>query len=84
MPHVKMQLSNGHFIDVTTSNWSPRNVYVKQLELNGRPYTKSYLTWDDLKNGARLHFVMSNRPNTKRGTLPADVPPSLSAPAQNQ
>ena len=84
LPHVKMQLSNGHFIDMTTSNWSQRNVYVKQLELNGRPYTKSYLTWDDLKNGARLHFVMSNRPNTKRGTLPADVPPSLSAPLQHQ
>lgn len=75
---TKVNLGNDRYIDVTTRNWSPENVYVKEMYVNGKKYTRSYLTWDDLKEGIRIEFVMSNKPNYKRGTDAAAVPPSLS------
>ena len=73
-----MQMSNGKHIRVTTKNWSKKNVYVKEVYLNGKKYNKSYVTYNDLKGGMDLHFVMSARPNYKRGTSDDAVPPSIS------
>ena len=46
--------------------------------MNGKKYNKSYVTYNDLKGGMDLHFVMSARPNYKRGTSDDAVPPSIS------
>lgn len=78
LPAVDMEMSNGKHIRVTTKNWSKKNVYVKEVYLNGKKYNKSYITYNDLKNGMDLHFVMSARPNYKRGTSDDAVPPSIS------
>ena len=78
LPAVDMQMSNGKHIRVTTKNWSKKNVYVKEVYLNGKKYNKSYVTYNDLKGGMDLHFVMSARPNYKRGTSDDAVPPSIS------
>lgn len=75
---VDMEMSNGKHIRVTTKNWSKKNVYVKEVYLNGKKYDKSYITYDDLKEGMDLHFVMSGRPNYKRGVSDHAVPPSIS------
>ncbi len=73
---VEMQLGNGKSIKVTTKNWSKENLYIAKMYLNGKEYTKSYITYDDIRNGAEIHFVMSKRPSHKRGTRPGDIPPS--------
>lgn len=57
-------------------------VYVNKVFLNGKPYTKSYLKWTDVKEGAHIHFVMSTKPNKKWATQPQDIAPSLSAPGK--
>ena len=82
LPKVTMHMSNGKNLEMTADNWSKENVYVKELYLNGKPHDKSYLTYDDIRNGATLRFVMSDTPNTRRGTDPAAIPPSLSTPAE--
>ena len=45
----------------------------------------SSVTWadslDDIKNGGRLHFEMSNQPNKTKGLANADKPFSLSKKA---
>ena len=79
---LRIEMSNGKYIEMTTDNWSPRNVYVKAFYLNGKRYDKSFLTYEDIRNGAKLHFIMSDKPNRKRGTSADDVPPSLSRPGQ--
>lgn len=79
---VEMTMSNGKKVSVTTKNWSKENVYVKEMYLNGANYDKSYITYDDIKEGAQIEFVMSAKPNYKRGTSQAAVPPSLSSPKQ--
>lgn len=78
MEAAEMTMSNGKKIQVTTENWKPENVYVKEMFLNGERYDKSYITYDDIKDGADIRFVMSRKPNYKRAVSESAVPPSLS------
>ena len=75
---VTMYLDNGKQVKVTTENWSKENVYVEKMLLNGKEYDKSYITYDDIRNGADIHFVMSATPNKQRAVSDESVPPSLS------
>ena len=60
---ITTNLSNGKQIKVTTKNWSEQNVYIKEMFLNGKRHKSAFLSYDDIKNGAELHFVMSSKPN---------------------
>ncbi|MCP9611500.1 GH92 family glycosyl hydrolase [Coprobacter tertius] len=75
---VTMRMSNGKVVEVTTENWSEKNVYVDKVFLNGKELDRSYFTYDDIKDGAKIRFVMSSTPNLKRGVSDGCVPPSLS------
>ncbi len=79
---VSVAMSNGGKIEVTTKNWSPKNVYVKELYVDGRKYDKSYLTYDQIRDGVKLHFVMSAKPNYKRAVSDDAVAPSISSPGR--
>ena len=79
---LTLTLSNGKKLEMTTDNWSEKNVYVKAVYLNGKKYPYSFLNYDDIKNGAKLHFVMSSRPNYKRGTAMNERPASVSKPGK--
>ena len=63
---ITVRMSNGKNIEMTADNWSPKNLYVKELYVNGKKYDKSYLTYDDIRDGVKLRFVMSGKPNYKR------------------
>ena len=63
LPAIDVTMSNGKHIRVTTKNWSKKALYVSKVMLNGKPYSKSYITWDDVKDGIDLQFVMSTKPN---------------------
>ena len=78
LPEVTLHMFNGKDIRVTTENWSAENVYIKKMLLNGKEYDKSYFTYDDIKNGATIHYVMSNKPNKGRAVSKSSTPPSLS------
>lgn len=58
---VTMRLGNGHQVKVTTENWSKQNVYVEKMLLNGKEYDKSYITYDDIRDGAD-HPFRNERP----------------------
>lgn len=60
---VTMTMSNGKQIEMTTKNWSPKNVYVNALYVNGKLHKSPFLKYEDICNGAKLHFVMSSKPN---------------------
>lgn len=79
---LKVQMSNGKTIEMTTDNWSTSNIYVKELYINGKKYNKSYLRYGDVQNGVRIHFVMSAKPNYKRAVSDESVPPSVSLPGK--
>lgn len=77
---MTVKMSNGKSIKMTTSGWSKKNVYIKTMYVNGKRWNKSYLKYSDICNGVDIHFVMSDKPNYKRGVSEDAVPPSLSAP----
>ena len=77
LPEVTMHMSNGKDLKMTTDNWSKKNIYVKELYLNGKLHDKSYITYDDIRDGAELHFVMSPVPVRTRAVGKEAVPPSL-------
>lgn len=77
---MRVQLSGGGVLEMEAENWSKDNVYVKELYVNGDKYDKSYLTYDQIRNGASLRFVMSSKPSRRRAVSADAVAPSLSAP----
>lgn len=59
VPGLKVKLSDGGTLEVTTEGWSEKAVYVKAVYLNGRKIKGSRISYSDIKDGAHLHFVMS-------------------------
>ena len=77
VPYMKLKLDNGKSLEIKADGVSDTNRYVKSVLLNGKPYTKTYITHDDLMAGGTLEFVMSSKPNKKRGIAKVDKPYSL-------
>ncbi|MDO5571897.1 MAG: GH92 family glycosyl hydrolase [Bacteroidales bacterium] len=77
LPEITMNLSNGKKVVVTTKNWSEKNVYIKEMYLNGEKYDKNYINYSDIADGATIHYVMASKPNYKRGIKEQDVAPIL-------
>ena len=77
VPYMKLALDNGKTMEIKAEGVSDTNRYVKSVLLNGKPYTKTYITHDDLMAGGTLEFVMSSKPNKKRGLAASDKPYSL-------
>lgn len=75
---ITLTMSNGKKIEVTTENWSEDNVYIKEMYLDGKKYPNSYLNYEDIKDGVKIHYVMSNKPNYKRAISMKERPSSVS------
>ncbi|RTE55145.1 glycoside hydrolase family 92 protein [Arenibacter aquaticus] len=73
-----LSLENGKEIVISAPNNSDSNKYVQELKVNGKPYSKNWLSHQELMKGAVLHFEMTQTPNKNRGTNTADFPYSLS------
>jgi predicted alpha-1,2-mannosidase len=74
---VSIQLPNGKSLTVKAPKVSDKNRYVKKVLLNGKEYSKLYLTHADLLAGGVLEFDMASKPNKARGQKPADKPYSM-------
>ena len=55
---VSVKLSDGGVLKVRTQNWSPSNVYVKAVYLNGVRLKGTTLRYEDIRDGGDLLFVM--------------------------
>ena len=75
---AKLHLENGKTITIKSDNNQPGHCYIKDMKVNGKSYSRNYLTHDQLTRGANIQFQMSPVPNKQRGTTEKDVPYSLS------
>jgi len=73
-----IHFENGKQLVINAANNSDKNLYVKQLDLNGKAYTKNWLNHFDLTRGAILNYTMSSQPSRERGTKVSDYPYSFS------
>ena len=60
MPKIVLNLADGKTFTVIAEGLSEENKYVESITLNGEPYTKNYITHEDIVNGGTLVFKMKN------------------------
>ena len=75
LPRISVTMSNGRRINVTTKGWSKDALYINKMMVNGKPYTRSYLTWDMIRDGIDIEFHMSKKPNRRWATSIDDIAP---------
>lgn len=56
-----INVGNGRTFTVIATNNSDKNIYVKSVRLNGKPYKKPFIMYEDIMKGGVLEFVMSGR-----------------------
>ena len=64
---AKVNVGNGKTLSIITKNNSDENKFIQSVRLNGKPYTRSYIMFSDIKKGGTLEFTMGNQPS-KFGT----------------
>lgn len=74
---VEMKVRGGKTFTVEAPNNNKENIYIQKVYLNGKPYNKSYIIYDDIINGSTLKFVMGKKPNKNFGKAPANRPVAL-------
>ena len=60
MPKIVLNLADGKTFTVIAEGISDENKYVESITLNGEPYTKNYITHEDIVKGGTLVFKMKN------------------------
>ena len=74
---VTLHLENGNTMTIDAVGNSRSNRYIDSMTLNGKTYTKNYLTHADIMKGGSIVCAMSAEPNRSRGTQEADFPYSF-------
>ena len=72
-PSVKVHLKEG---DLVIKGGSEKNIYIKSMKLDGKPYGSTWLDWERLCKGATIEYGTSGKPDMKWGTkvLPPSFP----------
>jgi len=78
LPYMKINLENGRTFTIKAPKVSDKNRYIRSIRLNGKLYTKSYITQNDIMNGGELFFDMVSSPVKNRQFTEAEKPYSLS------
>ena len=60
LPKIVLNLADGKTFTVIAEGISEENKYVESITLNGEPYTKNYITHEDIVKGGTLVFKMKN------------------------
>lgn len=63
--NATLNLENGKKFTIGTKNQSAKNVYVKQVLLNGKVLNRYYITHQEITDGGTLTFLMAANPNKK-------------------
>lgn len=70
---VSLKLEGDKKFIVKAKQLSDDNIYIQSVQLNGKPYTKSYIMHNDIVAGGELIFTMGDTP-TDFGQKEADRP----------
>ena len=83
LPEMTLRLDNGNTFTVKAPKVSSKNRYVRSVKLNGKPYTKRFITRSDITDGGTLEFDMAPRPRRNARLNAADLPYSLTKNGQH-
>jgi predicted alpha-1,2-mannosidase len=68
-----VNVGDGKTFTIRAKNNSKENIYVQSAKLNGKPYPKSYLMYQDIVKGGMLELEMGSEPSAW-GTLAKNCP----------
>ena len=63
---VTLNLENGKKVVINANNNDAANRYISTMKVNGKNYTRNYLTHEDLLRGMTINCTMSATPNKTR------------------
>jgi predicted alpha-1,2-mannosidase len=66
-----VRLENGKEIVILKDSEKP---YIQSVKLNNKPLTRSYITYEEISDGATLEFVMGDTPSKTWGVGDGNVP----------
>ena len=72
--NLKLTFENGKQFEVVAKGLNDKNCYVQSVKLNGKPLERSYITFDEVYNGGKLEFTMTDQPNSTWATQPENCP----------
>ncbi|GAA4467421.1 GH92 family glycosyl hydrolase [Nemorincola caseinilytica] len=74
---VRIKLPGGKTMKIATHNNGKDACYIQSVTLNGKPYTRSYISHTTLMQGGELVFEMGTTPNKQFGKDEKDWPSSV-------
>ena len=72
-----LTLENGNTFRLLAPEASAENIYIQRVTLDGKPYTKNYISHEDILRGGTMLFEMGPEPNPNWGNKPEDCPPHI-------
>ncbi len=69
-----VQVGDGKVFEIIAHQNSSENIYIQEAKLNGKQYTKSYISHKDIVSGGKLEFVMGSIPSSFGGVDKEDRP----------
>ena len=73
-----LHLKNGETVNINAPENNLENRYIQSIKINGANYSRNYLNYKELMQGATINIEMGSTPNKKRGIQKSDFPYSLS------
>ena len=74
MNKAVVDVGDGKTFTVVAEDNSSKNIYIQSAQLNGKPYTRSYINFSDIKAGGTLTFRMGSTPSPTFGVDKSDRP----------
>ncbi len=71
---TRLTFEDGKQFEVIAKGLSNKNCYVKSVKLNGKTLERSFITCEEVLNGGKLEFTMTNQPNSAWATQPENCP----------
>ncbi|NDW08585.1 GH92 family glycosyl hydrolase [Dysgonomonas sp. 520] len=62
---ISFNLDSGKTFTIIANENSTENIYIQNMELNGKRYTRYYLNYDDIISGGKLVLNMGKKPVNK-------------------
>jgi predicted alpha-1,2-mannosidase len=75
---ITIKLENGKEVMINAPENSAENKYIQSMTVNGKQYSKNWLSYTELMKGAVIDFKMGAKPNKQRGISEGDFPYSFS------
>jgi predicted alpha-1,2-mannosidase len=77
-PKMTIHLENGKTLEIVAESNSLDKRYIQSASLNGKPFTRTWLTYGELINGGTIRYIMDSKPSATFGIKTEDRPFSVS------